>query len=143
MTESIIKQTFEQFISENKFKTRNEARAHLQQIKDDIITKVEYFYEWCSENIDEAADEFDIEIEEIENDIKIAEEKNLYEELFDIAQNYEEFTNTDYQAALEALEFYGMSYTKMNSIVVDMKECIDKGIPYKANIQNNLVKFLG
>lgn len=129
-----MEEIFKQFIeSDKKFKTRNEAKAYLQQVEEDIISKADEYYRWCSGNIDKAVDIFDLEVEEIKDEEKFEETKNLYAELFDIAQNYEEFTNTDYQAALEALEFYGMSYTEMNEIVVDMVQHIKRGIPYEVH----------
>ena len=81
--------------------------------------------------IDKAADMFDLEVDEIKTEQEYEEVKNLYAELFDIAQHYDEFTNSDYQAALEALEFYGMSYEDMNQQVKDMVASIKKGIPYE------------
>ena len=66
-----------------------------------------------------------------ESDKEYEEIKNLYAELFDIAQHYDESTNSDYQAALEALEFYGMNYEEMDKQVIDMVDSIQKGIPYE------------
>ena len=64
-------------------------------------------------------------------DFEYEEIKNLYAELFDIAQHYDEFTNSDYQAALEALEFYGMNYEEMDKQVMNIISSIEKGIPYE------------
>lgn len=127
-----MEEIFKQFIeSDKKFKTRNEARAYLQQIEEDIIGKADEYFRWCSRNIDKAVDMFDLEVDEIKTEQEYEEVKNLYTELFDIAQHYDDFTNSDYQAALEALEFYGMSYEDMNQQVKDMVASIKKGIPYE------------
>lgn len=127
-----MEEIFKQFVeSDKKFKTRNEARAYLQQIEEDIIGKADEYFRWCSRNIDKAVDMFDLEVDEIKTEQEYEEVKNLYTELFDIAQHYDEFTNSDYQAALEALEFYGMSYKDMNQQVKDMVASIKKGIPYE------------
>ena len=127
-----MEEIFKQFIeSDKKFKTRNEAKAYLQQVEEDIIGKAEEYYRWCARNIDKAVNIFDLEVEEIKEEEKFEDTKNLYTELFDIAQHYDEFTNSDYQAALEALEFYGMSYEDMNQQVKDMVASIKKGIPYE------------
>lgn len=127
-----MEEIFKQFVeSDKKFKTRNEAKAYLQQVEEDIIGKAEEYYRWCARNIDKAVNIFDLEVEEIKEEEKFEDTKNLYAELFDIAQHYDEFTNSDYQAALEALEFYGMSYEDMNQQVKDMVASIKKGIPYE------------
>lgn len=127
-----MEEIFKQFVeSDRKFKTRDEAKAYLQQVEEDIIGKAEEYYRWCARNIDKAINIFDLEVEEIKEEEKFEDTKNLYSELFDIAQHYDEFTNSDYQAALEALEFYGMSYEDMNQQVKDMVASIKKGIPYE------------
>lgn len=127
-----MEEIFKQFVeADKKFKTRNEAKAYLQQVEEDIIGKAEEYYRWCARNIDKAVNIFDLEVEEIKEEEKFEDTKNLYAELFDIAQHYDEFTNSDYQAALEALEFYGMSYEDMNQQVKDMVASIKKGIPYE------------
>lgn len=127
-----MEEIFKQFVDSNKkFKTRDEAKAYLQQVEEDIIEKADEYFRWCSRNIDKAADIFDLEVDEIKTEQEYEEIKNLYAELFDIAQHYDEFTNSDYQAALEALEFYGMSYEEMDKQVIDMVDSIQKGIPYE------------
>ena len=129
-----MEEIFKQFVeSDKKFKTRNEAKAYLQQVEEDNIGKAEEYYRWCARNIDKAVNIFDLEVEEIKEEEKFEDTKNLYAELFDIAQHYDEFTNSDYQGVLEALEFYGMSYTEMNEIVVDMVQHIKRGIPYEVH----------
>lgn len=127
-----MEEIFKQFVeADKKFKTRNEAKAYLQQVEEDIIGKADEYFRWCSRNIDKAVNIFDLEVDEIKTEQEYEEVKNLYTELFDIAQHYDEFANSDYQAALEALEFYGMSYEDMNQQVKDMVASIKKGIPYE------------
>ena len=51
-----MEEIFKQFVeSDKKFKTRNEAKAYLQQVEEDIIGKADEYFRWCSRNIDKAA----------------------------------------------------------------------------------------
>lgn len=116
------------------FKTRKEALNYFESIKDSIISDAEYYYSWIEENLDESIENFDLIVDEIEDEKNQEDVQEFINEIYDLAKIKNTITKKSYEKFLNALVFFDI-YPKegIEKLVdnINMNSFHTWSLPYK------------